>query len=244
VAGPAPDQAAVRWLERWRTADREASSAIRSTLDEMAAAGRLTGPLVAREIAAATTGADVLVTGSSNPVRDLDLAAGPFPGSATVLANRGLAGIDGLVSTASGVALARPRSAGQVRLFVGDLTFLHDAGGLLTGTLERRPDLQIVVLDDGGGGIFGLLEQGPLARRNPHQRQVFERVFGTPQQADLAALCAGYGVAHQFADDLDTLRKTLAQPPSGVCVVQVRVDRATESDLAARLAEAVTTAVP
>ena len=93
-----------------------------------------------------------------------DLAADPFDRSATVLANRGLAGIDGLISTASGVALGR-RSSGRVRLLVGDLTFLHDAGGLLVGPLERRPDLQIVVVDDGGGGIFGLLEQGAVAAR-------------------------------------------------------------------------------
>ncbi len=251
VSAPVPGEADREWLQQWQTAGRAGAEAIRSVLDGQAASGRLSGPLVAQELAAATVGTDVLVTGSSNPVRDLDLAAAGFPPGVTVLANRGLAGIDGLISTASGVALARsPRRpsgdhppSGQVRLLVGDLTFLHDAGGLLTGALERRPDLQIVVLDDGGGGIFGLLEQGGVARRNPRQQQVFERLFGTPQAADLAALCAGYGVAHELVDDIRTLRKALAEPPAGTSVLQVRVERATQSDLAAHLAGAVTTAL-
>src|SRR5699024_398186 len=100
---------------------------------------------VAREVwRARDVGA--LVLGSSNPIRDADLAASPLDGDGPpVLANRGLAGIDGTVATATGIAhgLRLP-----VRALLGDLTFLHDAGSLARGAHEPDVDLQVVVLDD------------------------------------------------------------------------------------------------
>lgn len=200
----------------------------------------LTGPAVAVAVADATgpwggsgsgsrsVAVDVLVVGSSNPVRDLDLVA-QWDESPLVLANRGLAGIDGTVSTAAGVALSLGH---PVRVLVGDLTFLHDVGGLLVGPLERRPDLQIVVANDGGGSIFAGLEHG-----EPQYAGVFERVFGTPHGADLAALCAGYGVGHASVTDVEALLAALAEPVRGISVVEARVDRSGRRALAARLAE-------
>jgi 2-succinyl-5-enolpyruvyl-6-hydroxy-3-cyclohexene-1-carboxylate synthase len=126
-----------------------------------------------------------------------------------------------------------------VRCLVGDLTFLHDVGALLIGPLEQRPELQIVVVDDGGGGIFGLLEHGDRARTGPAELATFERVFATPQAADLAVLCAGYGVRHQLVDDVEGLRKALAEPLAGTSVIQVRIDRAIHHDLANQLRAAV-----
>jgi 2-succinyl-5-enolpyruvyl-6-hydroxy-3-cyclohexene-1-carboxylate synthase len=228
------------WLAAWRDAGAAATAAVDGVLDAAAAAGRLTGPLVARAVAAVLDGAGgTLVAGSSNPVRDLDLAA--HPGATEVLANRGLSGIDGTVSTASGVALAR---GGLVRCLLGDLTFLHDAGGLLVGPGERRPDLQLVVLDDGGGGIFGVLEHGERALRDERSAATFERVFGTPHGADLELLCTGYGAGYAAADDADALRKALEDPPAGTSVVHVRVDRASRRDLAADLRRAVRRSIP
>jgi 2-succinyl-5-enolpyruvyl-6-hydroxy-3-cyclohexene-1-carboxylate synthase len=223
------------WLAAWRTAGAAASAAVDGVLDAEAAAGRLTGPFVAREVAAA---GGTLVAGSSNPVRDLDLAA--HPGDGAVLANRGLAGIDGTVSTASGVSLAL---GGPVRCLVGDLTFLHDAGGLLVGPAERRPDLQVVVVDDGGGGIFGLLEHGERALRGAGEAAVFERVFGTPHGAGLEPLCEAYGVGYTAAPDAEALRKALASPPPGTSVVHVEVARETQRDLAGRLRSAALAAL-
>jgi 2-succinyl-5-enolpyruvyl-6-hydroxy-3-cyclohexene-1-carboxylate synthase len=235
------------WAAAWRAAGKAAAAAIDRLLDEEAAAGRLTGPMIAREVAAATGPGDVLFAGASNPIRDLDLAAGPFDRAARVLANRGLAGIDGTISTASGVALSRSggsggSGAGQVRCLVGDLTFLHDAGGLLIGSLEERAAVQIVVVDDGGGGIFGLLEHGALAARGEGENALFERVFGTPQVADLGVLCAGYGVEHQIVDDVAALRKALADPPPGPSVIQVRVNRAAHRVVAEKLRAAAVAA--
>src|SRR5690606_38641371 len=92
------------------------------------------------------------------------------------------------LSTAAGVALA---VGGPVRALVGDLTFLHDVGGLLVGPLETRPDLTVVVANDDGGSIFATLEHGQVGSAD-----VLERVFGTPHGTDLAGLCAGFGVPH------------------------------------------------
>jgi 2-succinyl-5-enolpyruvyl-6-hydroxy-3-cyclohexene-1-carboxylate synthase len=233
--GGVPESA---WGSSWQAAGAAAAAAIDLVLDDEAAQGRLTGPLIAREVAAATGPGDVLFAGSSNPIRDLDLTAGPFDPGARVLANRGLAGIDGTLSSASGVALARGSAAGQVRCLVGDLTFLHDAGGLLVGPLEERVAVQIVVLDDGGGGIFSLLEHGARADRGDSESALFERVFGTPQRVDLGALCAGYRVEHQLVDDLPGLRKALADPPPGTSVIQVKVDRSAHRTLSTRLTDA------
>ncbi len=206
------------WLGRWLVAD----GAARAVLDAHLAAAPPDGLAVARAVAEATEagagGARTLVVGASNPVRDLDLATSPRPTTARMVANRGLAGIDGTLSTAAGVALA---SGAPVRALVGDLTFLHDVGGLACGPLEVEPDLQVVVVNDDGGGIFATLEHGA-----PERAGTFERVFGTPQGVDLAALCAGFGVPHQRVTDLDGLRAVLARPVRGRSIVEVPVDRA------------------
>lgn len=231
LAGPAG------WLEEWQAADEAAVAAVDGLLDvpegtrRSRSGTRVTGPALARAVARTSTPTDVLVVGSSNPVRDLDLVA-RWDAPPLVLANRGLAGIDGTVSTAVGVALALPER--RVRLYVGDLTFLHDAGGLLRGSLERRVDLQVVVANDDGGSIFATLEHG-----EPERAATFERVFGTPQGADVAALCAGYGVRHTRVTDVDGLLPALAAPGPGLSVVEVRVDRAGRRALAERLAGAV-----
>jgi 2-succinyl-5-enolpyruvyl-6-hydroxy-3-cyclohexene-1-carboxylate synthase len=232
------------WLTTWTAAGAAARDAIDAVLDDEAAAGRLTGPLVAREAAAALGPGQALVAGSSNPIRDLDLAMHPCPSESpaepVVLANRGLSGIDGTLATASGVALARDRAAPlPVRALVGDLTFLHDLGGLLVGPLERRPQLQVVVVDDAGGGLFGLLEPGERALRGPAEAATFERVFATPHGAGLADLCAGLDAAYTAVKDLASLRAALGRPAPGTSVLHVQVDRARQRALAAALSAAV-----
>ena len=238
----------AEWLAAWTAAGAAASEAIDAVLDAEAAAGRMTGPLVAREAAAALTPGQALVAGSSNPIRDLDLAMRPVPDGAAapaVLANRGLSGIDGTLATASGVALARRgASALPVRALVGDLTFLHDLNALIVGPLERRPHLQIVVVDDGGGGIFGLLEPGERALRGPEHAATFERAFATPHGTGPADLCAGLGVGFSSVKDLASLRAALARPGPDTSVLHLQIDRTAQRALAARLAEAVAARLP
>ncbi|MCE7005626.1 2-succinyl-5-enolpyruvyl-6-hydroxy-3-cyclohexene-1-carboxylic-acid synthase [Kibdelosporangium philippinense] len=219
------------WLTAWRTAAERAATVADKLLEEDAWPS---GLRIARDIVDALPSGAMLFLGSSNPVRDVDLVAETRTDLA-IHANRGVAGIDGNVSAAIGLALGEPDRPGYALL--GDLTFLHDSNGLLIGPDEARPNLAIVVLNDDGGGIFSLLEQGAAEHKNS-----FERVFGTPHGADLAALCAGYRVPHVLVESPEQLRDALRQQP-GLRVIEVRADRARLRDLHARLRAAVADAV-
>lgn len=211
------------WLERWQHADQLARPAIDKVLSD-----GLTGPTIAA-IVGESVGADgMLVVASSNPVRDLDLA--PVVPIRTV-ANRGLAGIDGTLSTAVGAALA---NAGATYALVGDLAFLHDANGLVIGPAEPRPDLRIVVVNDNGGGIFSTLEQGDATHADH-----FDRVFGTPHNTDLAALCAATNTPYLLAETPDALRDALTRTVAGIDVIEARVARSAHRTLHANLLNAV-----
>ncbi|MGY5766177.1 2-succinyl-5-enolpyruvyl-6-hydroxy-3-cyclohexene-1-carboxylic-acid synthase [Brachybacterium sp. DNPG3] len=163
---------------------------------------------------------DVLVLGSSSLVRDLELSAPAT--SATVIANRGLAGIDGTAATAGGIALARARRGepGRVRLLMGDLTALHDLTGLLVGPEEERPALDVIVVDDGGGRIFGGLEHAAAPPA------LLRRFFTTPHGADIAAVAAGLGAdARTLAPaDLPAALAETGPEPRGLRVLVVRED--------------------
>jgi len=229
------------WARRWALASWAARGALDAALDAWAAEhpGELCGLLVARAAALAARPGETLVAAASNPIRDLDLVGHRIPAGVRVLSNRGLAGLDGTLATASGAAFG----GSFVRALVGDLAFLHDAGALLVPPGERRPDLQVVVLNDDGGGIFSLLEPGELAARGPAEAAVFERLFGTPHGTDLAALCAGYGVQHRSAHGPQELAAALSTPGPGTGVVEVRADRthlrALHAQVRARVHDAV-----
>jgi 2-succinyl-5-enolpyruvyl-6-hydroxy-3-cyclohexene-1-carboxylate synthase len=232
VATPSDGQ----WLAAWRDADTAVAAAVDTVVREEPA---MTAYAVAGALGTALPADGLLVVGSSNPIRDLDLMA-PVPevgGRRRILANRGLSGIDGTVSTAVGAALGRRRSSVAYAL-LGDLTFLHDCNGLLLGPAEPRPDLCVIVVNDDGGGIFGLLEQGAAAHAG-----AFERVFGTPHGADLAALCAAYGTRHALAVDIDELRALLREPQAGIRVLEARVDRGGRRELEQRLSDAASAAL-
>jgi 2-succinyl-5-enolpyruvyl-6-hydroxy-3-cyclohexene-1-carboxylate synthase len=227
-AGAATTTADSTWTAEWRTASERVAAAVGPALDK----DWPTGTGVARDVVAALPADAVLFVGASNPVRDVQLAATPT--TATVVANRGLSGIDGSLSTATGLALTT--SAPSYAL-VGDLTFLHDAAALVRGLGEREPDLTVVVVNDDGGGIFGLLEPGA-----PEHVGVFDRDFGTPHGVDLAALCAATKTRHDLATDAAGLRAVVAERPQGVRVVEVRVDRAGHVDAPGRLRDAASRA--
>lgn len=232
-AASAPPGGDPGWRDLWLRSDAAVSSVVDAMLDEARSAlpaGVLLGPDVARAVAEALPAAGLLVVGSSQPVRDLDLVAVPTPVGEhrLVLANRGLSGIDGTVSTAAGAALGR--GSGRSLAYLGDLTFLHDASGLLVGPREPRPDLTLVVANDDGGAVFAGLEQGA-----PAYASAFERVFGTPTGADLGALCAASGTPHRRVGDRQALAAALVAPAAGIEVVEATVDRSGRRDLEARL---------
>jgi 2-succinyl-5-enolpyruvyl-6-hydroxy-3-cyclohexene-1-carboxylate synthase len=223
------DQAAdPGWLDEWRTADRELSGRIDAFVRDQP---ELTPYDVAAVVDAANPPGGLLVVGASNPIRDLDLMAGAHPVGERrfVLANRGLAGIDGTVSSAIGTALGRSRST-RAMAYVGDVTFLHDATALFLGPDEPRPDLTIVVANDDGGSIFATLEQG-----SPAHADRFERLFGTPHHVDLASLCAASRTPHWRVDSRPELEHALANPNGGIEVVEAVIRRDNRRELDERI---------
>jgi len=219
---------ATDWLEEWRAADRALSVRVD---DLVAAEPGLTPYDVAAVVNAANPPGGLLVVGASNPVRDLDLMATTHPVGERrmVLANRGLAGIDGTVSTAIGAALGRPGST-RAMAYVGDVTFLHDMTALVLGPREERPDLTVVVANDDGGSIFATLEQGA-----PDHAASFEQLFGTPHGVDIASLCAATRTPHWRVADRAELEHALASPNGGIEVVEALVRRDNRRDLDLRI---------
>lgn len=195
------------WCTRWRDADRAARNALVEAFDDR----ELSEPRVAHELVAALPDGAALVVGASMPLRDVEWFSFPRP-SVRFFANRGLNGIDGFVSTAVGVAqgLGRPTYA-----LTGDLSFLHDSNGLHLGT--EKVDLTIVVVNNGGGGIFSFLPQEDSSPR-------FEHLFATPHGLDLGAVGRAYGWEHLSVTDPGDLGAVLEG--AGRRVVEVRTERA------------------
>jgi 2-succinyl-5-enolpyruvyl-6-hydroxy-3-cyclohexene-1-carboxylate synthase len=204
---------ATPWLARWAAAEGRAQAAIAQTIAEHR---EVTEPGVARAVLASLPDGATLVVSSSMPVRDLEWYGAPR-GGVRVLANRGANGIDGVVSTAVGVALSGVPTA----LLIGDVALLHDANGLL-GATRRAIDLTVVVVDNDGGGIFSFLPQRAAV---PEER--FERLFGTPHGVDLAALAAVHGVESTEVTGGNDVGPAVAKAVThgGVRVLLARTDR-------------------
>ncbi|MBB3605278.1 2-succinyl-5-enolpyruvyl-6-hydroxy-3-cyclohexene-1-carboxylate synthase [Mycolicibacterium sp. BK556] len=215
------------WLQRCAEANRHAMAAVR---EQLKAHPLTTGLHVAAAVADAVRPGDQLVLGASNPVRDAALVGLNNEG-VKVRSNRGVAGIDGTVSTIIGAALAH---SGRTIGLIGDLTFVHDSSGLLIGPTEPTPkNLTIVVSNDNGGGIFELLEQG-----DPRFSDVSSRIFGTPHDVDVGALCRAYHIdARQI--EVDQLGPALAEPHEGMRVLEVKADRSSLRQLHAAIRAAL-----
>jgi 2-succinyl-5-enolpyruvyl-6-hydroxy-3-cyclohexene-1-carboxylate synthase len=167
------------WLERWRIADHKLR--LSSPVNE-----KLTRREIVEQVWAATEPADNLLLGASRMIREAELHAPSA--NLNVFANRGLAGIDGTVATAIGIAIA---TRAQTRALLGDLTLLHDAGSLARDERDGILDVQLVVVNDHGGSIFEKLEPAhTLGKEN------FERLFKTPQSVNIATLAVAYGWLH------------------------------------------------
>ena len=224
---PAPDG----WLASWTAAESAAQAAIDAVL---AAHEEATEPGVARSLTASLADDVSLFVSSSMPIRDVEWYGHPSSAH-RVYANRGANGIDGIVSSALGVAVG---SRGPVVALLGDLAFLYDAGGLL-GAMARDASCTFVIVDNGGGGIFSFL---PQATSLPAER--FEQLFGTPQTADLIGLAAAHGVDGVVVERAPEVLPAVSSAVSagGVRLVVVRTDRAANvavhDELHAAVAEA------
>ncbi len=236
AGGGVPD-AGRAWRDTWLAAEAAAQGAVDRALVGL---GGWSEPALARRLVALLpSGADLMVS-SSMPIRDVEAYGAPRPGFARVLANRGANGIDGVVSTALGVALA---GSGPTVALVGDLAFLHDVSALVRGA-GREAACTVVVADNGGGGIFSFL---PAASDLPADS--FETLFGTPQRVDVGVVAAGFGlpvVEIDDGDDGDVLSGALVQGAASGCLSVVRVrlpDRRQNVALHDRINQAVVEAV-
>lgn len=229
----------AHWADAWKRAADGIHTVVCERVDAAwPGDAEPTGAALAHAVLAALPPEASLFVGSSNSARDVEAARGPQ--GPQVLANRGLAGIDGCLSTAAGLALARPGV--PTYALVGDLTFVHDANALVIGPAEAVPDLTIVVADDRGGGIFATLEYGEPARRDADPAG-YERVFATPTGTDLAALTAAHGVPYERVTARRRLLEVLAEEPRGLRVVHVPIRRDSRRADDAALRAAVATGV-
>jgi 2-succinyl-5-enolpyruvyl-6-hydroxy-3-cyclohexene-1-carboxylate synthase len=208
-----PDHAsseAAAWRASWERADDAARQEIDRMLD------RSDDPFegrIARDVAATTPSVGTLLVGNSMPIRDLDAFMAPRD-VLRVLANRGASGIDGIVSTAIGVAAV----GGPTVALLGDLSLLHDAGALLWNG-ARDLDLVLVVPNNDGGGVFDFTGQTALPEH--------ERLFVTPHGLDLGALATAARVPHARVAQASALVPALrdAIGTGGIHLLEVPVDR-------------------
>jgi len=234
LATPLRPTCGAEWAARVRAAADEAGLRIDALL--AAGSGR-TMLSLARAVASVTRGP--LVLGASNPVRAFDLAVESLAGR-PVFSNRGQAGIDGTIATAVGIAaglgsarIATPDRAGEPRddargrarasrvtAVMGDLTLCHDASSLALAAATGA-ELDIIVADDEGGGIFATLEHG-----NAATPEAYDRWFGVAQHVNYEALAAAYGVGFARAATPSELASVLADPPAGPRLIHAPVERA------------------
>lgn len=219
------------WRSGWLAAGDRAAEQVDGLLSESA---DFTGMHVARQVWRSLDDAAQLFLAASWPIRQAQLTARRRTG-VRVLANRGANGIDGLVSTAWGAALAHE---GPTTALLGDLAFLHDGNGLLVPAGEAPPPVRYVVIDNDGGGIFSQLDQA-----SPQFGADFERVFGTPHGLNLVGRSRLSGLPGRGSDNLAELTDALDQPaPRASVLVAAVADRSTEAALLRRIREAAAAA--
>lgn len=236
----------LEWLGTWVTLDRELretfttvhapdlEAATQQGYKERSAyarqeVARLREPVSREHLAEtlwlATWPHDRLVVASSRLIRVLNRQAAPR--NIRVHANRGLAGIDGTIATAWGVAVASQtgdsvrEAAGTTRVLLGDLAFLHDLGALpLPSPPEERPRIQLVVGNDGGGTIFDTLEVADTAPQT-----LFDRVMYTPQHSNLEAIATAHGWGYRRVTNRGELERAFTVPVTGPEVLEVTLSR-------------------
>ena len=202
LALPEVDQQKIdsEWIKLFNESSVEIHSKISNYLKSWSE------PTVVNEFVSQLPKNSTLFVASSRPIRDIESFATPRADLET-FANRGLAGIDGNISTVIGIALNRRKTFAVI----GDLAFLHDINGLLLGPEEVQPDLIILVISNDGGGIFSTLPQNGVVG--------FERIFGTPHGRSIAKVAESYGIPAIEVRTLEALGAQIARDTKGIRVI-------------------------
>ena len=227
VAALGEGRAGEEWLDRWLAAADSAEQAIRSELDALR---EPTEPGLHRALGDAYGDGDLVYTASSMPIRDQEAFLPGSDAGVLFLANRGANGIDGLISSGIGAAVATGRPTWIV---TGDLGLFHDMNGLAALAGTELP-VRVVVIDNRGGGIFEFLPQAEQVERDE-----FEALLGTPVDFEVAKVAALYGLEHVRVEELGRLGGL----PAGPVLVEVRTNRGENRALHRRLTDAATAAV-
>lgn len=221
------------WLASWKLLDEKANQVVNQNLNSQT----LTGPAAAVELWNEIPDASQLFIAASWPVRHIEMYGSTRSGL-TTFGNRGVNGIDGLISTACGVALC---SDTRTYLLSGDIAFLHGMAGLNISDPNIRPDLTVVVLDNDGSGIFSQLEQGA-----PKYAKYFEEVFGTPHGRDLWVIAEALGVPATRVTTKSELTEALSRSnkiPGLHVIVCSTGDRSEEQALIEKISKEVNEAL-
>jgi 2-succinyl-5-enolpyruvyl-6-hydroxy-3-cyclohexene-1-carboxylate synthase len=198
-----------KWIEKWKLINDQTKKHMETTeyeLDE--------GNAVRYFLQTLPENASVFVS-NSMPIRDVDTYFHNNKQQISIMANRGVNGIDGVVSTALGMSTVTKPSY----LVIGDLAFFHDLNGLLVGK-KYNLDLTIFVLNNNGGGIFSYLPQSS-------EETYFELLFGTPMDLDFAHASNLYGANYSKVTSMDELQICLEEgrQVAGLKIVEVMTDR-------------------
>ena len=228
LAGRVESPVADAWGRSWREAELAAQAAIDGVLADVA---EPTEPGIWRALGEAFAAGDDVFIGSSMPIRDAEAFLRPRAADVRLYANRGANGIDGLVSSACGVALGGRR---PTWLVLGDLALAHDLGGF-AAVAATEVALRIVVIDNGGGGIFDFLPQAQQV-----EAAAFERLFTTPSGLDLEPAAASFGLRYR---EIASAAELSALAAAGTVLARVAVDRSDNVALHRRIADAASGAL-
>jgi 2-succinyl-5-enolpyruvyl-6-hydroxy-3-cyclohexene-1-carboxylate synthase len=215
------------WRDGWLAAGRRAGEAIDS---ELASIREPSEPGAHAALARLYSDGDLVYTASSMPIRDQESFVPSGPARVRFLCNRGVNGIDGLISSGLGAAAASGR---PTWILTGDLGLFHDMNGLAAMRDVAGP-VRIVVLNNNGGGIFEFLPQADQIERDD-----FEALLGTPLDIEPARVAATHGVSYSRVEDLGGLEE--AGRHTGM--IEIPVDRRRNVELHARIAARVAEAL-
>jgi 2-succinyl-5-enolpyruvyl-6-hydroxy-3-cyclohexene-1-carboxylate synthase len=236
TGGPLLSQTAGRFVqgssrpapEAWLQAEAGAQSAIAEGLADEA---EITEPALHAALGRAYRDGELVYTSSSMPIRDQEAFLAPGEADVLFLCNRGANGIDGLISSGIGAA---QESGRPTTIITGELGFLHDLGGLAALRDVTTP-VRIVVIDNGGGGIFHFLPQ-----KSALEAEEFEPLFGTPRAVSVEKAAALFDLPYTRLESLDDLPAALA---AGTGLIEVRTDRQTNVAAHRRIADRVLAAI-